>query len=122
MNESTFKGNSEYCTQCTGDACIGDEVAFERATFSGFKLVEGVVIADSYGEEKQRHTFILELKNGSILIIKASDLYRNRVYRKPWENESRRDAVLFEKHRRGNAAREARRPYFSEEYSDWFWK
>lgn len=32
---STFIGDPTYSIRCTGDACVGDRVAFDRATFSG---------------------------------------------------------------------------------------
>ncbi len=30
-----FKGDDIYLINCTGDACVGDEIAFERAIFGG---------------------------------------------------------------------------------------
>lgn len=49
--------NSIYSINCTGDACVGDEVRFERAVFTGSypnarflhnEIVEGRIIRDSY--------------------------------------------------------------------------
>jgi len=108
---------SEYSIDITGDACIGDEVAFERAIFTGSfrrprfagtKLVIGKVISDSYGRSKQQHTFTLELPSGDKMLIKGRNLYRNGLYRKPWGDEALRVDNLEEKHNRGAFARETR--------------
>jgi hypothetical protein len=32
---STYKGDKTYTINATGDCVVGDEVSFERATFSG---------------------------------------------------------------------------------------
>lgn len=34
-HDSTYSGDDEYSANCTGDAVRGDQVRFERATFSG---------------------------------------------------------------------------------------
>lgn len=56
---STYCGDQEYCINATGDCCKGDQVRFERATFSGsyrkpkfkaFEMITGVIINDSYGK------------------------------------------------------------------------
>ena len=108
---------NEYSIEATGDACVGDEVAFEQAMFAGSfrkpkfigtRIVTGKIIKDSYGAEKQQHTFTLLLPDGSKMRIKGRNLYRNGLYRKPWADESARWAALEEKHARGEAAREAR--------------
>lgn len=107
----------EYTINATGDACVGDEVAFERAVFAGSfrrpkfvgtKLVVGKIIADSYGSRKQQHTFTILLQDGRKTFIKGRNLYANGLYRKPWADEGARRAALEEKHERGAAAREAR--------------
>lgn len=114
---SDYRGDEEFPINCTGDAVIGDEVRFERATFtgnfrnakfSGFERITGKIIKDSYGAEKQQHTFTLELADGSTLRIKGRNLYNNGTYRKCWGDESRRAAVADEKHSRGDRARTAR--------------
>ena len=55
---SEYKGDTKYSVNCTGDVVKGDEVSFERATFSGsfrnakfagFELIQGKIINDSYG-------------------------------------------------------------------------
>lgn len=117
FQESTYKGDALYSIDCTGDACVGDEVRFEQAFFLGsyknpkfshFELVTGKIVKDSYGADKQQHTFTLEFEDGSKKRIKGRNLYRNGLYRKPWADESQRQIELDEKHERGAAAREAR--------------
>jgi len=114
---SKFRGDAEFTIDCTGDAVVGDEVRFERATFSGsfrnakfagFEMITGKIVRDSYGREKQQHTFTLELADGSKLLIKGRNLYANGLYRKPWKDESLRRKAAEEKHARGDAARRAR--------------
>lgn len=114
---SEFKGDAIYNIDCTGDAVVGDEVRFERATFSGsfrnakfagFEQISGRIVKDSYGMDKQQHTFTIELADGSTLRIKGRNLYANGTFRKQWADESMRGAVADEKHTRGEAARRAR--------------
>ena len=114
---SDYAGDEVYCFEATGNCCVGDEVCFERATFSGsykrpkldgFERIQAKIVADSYGAEKQQHTFTLELANGSKTRIKGRNLYANGVWRKPWKNEEDRLAVLEEKYKRGDIARAAR--------------
>ena len=114
MQISTYRGDDEYSIVCTGDAVTGDEVRFERATFegslsrpkfAGFERITGKIIADSYGKDKQQHTFTIALECGETLRIKGRNLYREGTYRKPWDNEQDRLAALDEKHSRGDAAR-----------------
>lgn len=115
--ESTFSGDTIFSVCCTGDVVVGDEVAFERATFGGsfrspkflgFEMVRGTVVADNYGASKQQHTFTIEVEDGSKTLIKGRNLYKNGVWRKPWENEAARRVVADEKHTRGDRARRAR--------------
>ncbi len=114
---STYRGDAEYSISCAGDCVTGDEVRFERATFSGsfrhpkfdgFERVTGKIVSDSYGDAKQQHTFTLELANGSRLLIKGRNLYSNGVFRKLWSDEGARRDALTEKHTRGDHARAAR--------------
>lgn len=113
----TFSGDEVYTIPCTGDAVKGDHVRFSRALFSGsfrnakfvgFETITGEIIADSYGKDKQQHTFTLLLENGEKLRIKGRNLYANGVYRKAWEDESARAEAADEKHARGDTARAAR--------------
>ncbi|MEW6314647.1 MAG: hypothetical protein AB1513_11510 [Pseudomonadota bacterium] len=114
---STYSGDTEYTINCTGDAVVGDEVRFERATFSGsfrnakfagFEMITGKIIRDSYGRDKQQHTFTIALTGGGELRIKGRNLYANGTFRKPWADESIRRQAADEKHARGDAARAAR--------------
>ena len=84
---STFAGDADHTIDCTGDAVLGDHIAFERATFSGsfrnakfagFELIIGTIVADSYGKEKRQHTFTIRLKNDECIRIKGRNLYANR--------------------------------------------
>ncbi|MCA2999654.1 MAG: hypothetical protein ING75_13745 [Rhodocyclaceae bacterium] len=114
---NTYSGDAEYRIPCTGDVVVGDHVRFDRAVFSGsfrkpvfdgFERVTAEIIADSYGQAKQQHTFSLLLPDGTKILIKGRNLYRNGVWRKPWPDEALRAAALHEKHARGNHARRAR--------------
>lgn len=117
MSFSNFRGDETYTMDCTGDAVVGDEVRFDRATFTGsfrnarfagFERVTGKIIRDSYGAAKQQHTFTLMLENGTETRIKGRNLYANGVWRKPWLCEADRVIVQNEKHARGDNARAAR--------------
>lgn len=117
LAESTYRGDADYCIDTTGDVVCGDQVRFERATFTGsfrnaafagFEQVTGTVVADSYGADRQQHTFTLQLEGGSRLKIKGRNLYRNGVWRKPWADPGKRAVVADEKHGRGATARAAR--------------
>jgi hypothetical protein len=113
---SNYRGDADYCVCCTGDCVVGDEVSFDRATFTGsfrsahfagFERVSGTIIADSYGREKQQHTFTL-LVSGYKIMIKGRNLYAAGTYRRPWADESLRQLARDEKHSRGSIARTAR--------------
>lgn len=106
----------EFPINCKGDCCVGDEVVFIEAVFEGtypnnklshYQFVTAKIIKDSYGKQKQQHTFTLETKKGRKL-IKGRNLYRYLTRRKPWLNEDHRKIVLAEKHSRGNEARKMR--------------
>lgn len=109
-----FAGDEVYSIDCTGDACIGDEVRFSRAIWSGNYpkakfienlIVEGTIINDSYGAAEQQHTFTLQYENGKVSLIKGRNLYENGIWRKRWLNEKAREVVLKNKHDRGREAR-----------------
>lgn len=106
-----------HTIDCTGDAVVGDEICFERATytgsypnskFAGMETIAGKIVKDSYGAEKQQHTFTIELEGGARIRVKGRNVYRNGVHRKPWPNEADRGKALDEKHERGSRARKAR--------------
>ena len=113
----TFNGDEVYSISCTGDAVTGDEVCFSRAKFTGsfrnakfagYEIVTGKIVKDSYGADKQQHTFTLLLEDGSKTLIKGRNLYANGVYRKPWADEAARQLVQEEKHTRGDVHRRRR--------------
>lgn len=116
------KATRAYSINCTGDACTNDEVLFLKVMWKrkpinrfgklanqivDYKWIEGTIIKDSYGTEKQQHTFTVLLKNqrGKKILVKGRNLYGVCCFRKPREN---RDNDLLDKRRRGNAARNAR--------------
>ncbi len=116
--ELSYKGDEEYCYNATGDCVVGDEIKFERAIFTGsyrkpkfagYELIEGAIISESYGQTTSQHTFTILLKNGDKTRIKGRNLYKNGIWRKPWENEKERDIALNEKHERGDEARAEKR-------------
>jgi hypothetical protein len=105
------------CIDCKGDAVVGDEEAFEHALFTGsykkatlvgFELIKAKMVKESYGADKQQHTFTLSLPDGSTKRIKGRNLYRNDLWRKPWADPSLRSIVAEEKHCRGDTARKTR--------------
>ncbi len=114
---SKFAGDAAYSIRTTGDCVVGDEVAFERATFSGsyrnakfagFELIKSAIVADSYGADKQQHTFTIRLENGNKIKIKGRNLHSNGTYRKPWADEDARQEARHEKHMCADIARAAR--------------
>lgn len=126
---STFSGDELHTINCTGDAVVGDKVAFERAVFSGslrkpkfshFELVKGEIVSDSYGRDKQQHTFTIQLADGSKTLIKGRNLYGNGTWRQPWADEAARHAASDEKHSRGDMARAQRAIRKEERYANGF--
>ena len=112
-----------------GDVVAGDIIRFAegvfsgsyrrpcRATYHGSRAIHAEVIRDSYGAEKQQHTFTLRvigstgveaLEAGKIIRRKGRNVYRGQPDRLQWSDESERDIVAAEKHRRGDTARAAR--------------
>jgi len=118
----------EKWIDCTGDAVVGDRVKFTEAVFGGSyrkpkflgeREIVADIVKDSYGADKQQHTFTLvvisasgersdEVEKGATVRRKGRNLYRNGTQRMPWENEDDRKAARKEKHSRGDAARAAR--------------
>tara|TARA_A100000172_G_scaffold26245_1_gene15315 strand:- start:2308 stop:2706 length:399 start_codon:yes stop_codon:yes gene_type:complete len=121
MNDK-YSGDDEYYIDTTGDCCVGDKVRFLKAYWdneystrrnyanrpAGFDLITAEITKDSYGADKQQHTFTLTTDRGHTFRIKGRNLYYNGVWRKPWNDESLRHVVLDEKHMRGDQARAAR--------------
>ncbi|MFQ5622436.1 MAG: hypothetical protein ACE5FS_03470 [Paracoccaceae bacterium] len=111
---------------CTGDVVTGDTIRFTEAVWGGSyrrpvklgeRTVTARVTADSYGIDKQQHTFSLEVIEadghdappaGKKIRRKGRNIYRNGTKRLVWDNESARKSAADEKHRRGDHARAAR--------------
>jgi len=124
MLNSTHK--STYTIDCTGDVVTGDQIEFTEAVFGGShrrpkfmgdRTVRALVVKDSYGADKQQHTFSLEiidsegrdaLTPGQKTRRKGRNVYRNGTMRKAWTNEALRGEAADEKHRRGDANRAIR--------------
>lgn len=103
-----------YAIDCTGDATIGDEIIFSRATFTGsfrrpkfagYEKIRAKITGSSYGEKKSQHTFTLTLSDGKTTLIKGRNLYSISVFRKKWNDENARLLSLEAKHDAGDAAR-----------------
>lgn len=96
-----------YTYNCTGDCVKGDEIAFFNPGKASERLY-GKITKESYGADKQQHTFTIELEDGNRMLIKGRNLYKNGVYRKPWIDEEQRKIVADDKHSRGDLARAER--------------
>lgn len=112
-----------YPIDCTGDVCIHDEIVFEEKVWGGSwrkpkcigaRLIEATVLNDSYGVDKQQHTFTIRINNctgddpitpGTITTRKGRNIYRNGTNRKVWPDELHRNIIINEKHNRGDIAR-----------------
>jgi hypothetical protein len=125
---------ADFTLDCTGDVVAGDTILWEEAIWPAYKprgqfrrratpeplghrKVIAVVVRDSYGADKQQHTFSLRvvrsygyqaLKVGDEIRRKGRNIYRNGTKRLPWDNEGDRATAAYEKHGRGDEAREAR--------------
>uniref|UniRef100_A0ACD5YXV9 Uncharacterized protein n=1 Tax=Avena sativa TaxID=4498 RepID=A0ACD5YXV9_AVESA len=118
---------SSFSINCKGDVCRGDAVLFKQKVHEksgkkhskciGKRIVAGKVIKESYGKEKQQHTFTIQvfwskgvgkLPPLYLLLVKGRNLYRMMTFRQPWANEQDRSKALEETHSRGDAARRVR--------------
>ena len=115
-----------YVIDCTGDVVVGDKIEFvegvfcgvwPRGSFVGHRTIRAEVVADSYGQGRQQHTFTLRvveslgidrIRVGARIYRKGRTVYRNGTRRQAWPDESSRKAVADEKHDRGDHARQAR--------------
>ncbi|XP_047317992.1 zinc finger CCCH domain-containing protein 62 isoform X2 [Impatiens glandulifera] len=118
-----------FILNCKGDACTGDVVMFEQNVYEiivsrsatgpscGTRTVAGRIVKESYGAEKQQHTFTIEVlwSEGEKplpplhpLLIKGRNLYRLKTMRQRWEDEGERQKILSDKHARGSLARSNR--------------
>ncbi|KAF7007519.1 hypothetical protein CFC21_022449 [Triticum aestivum] len=118
---------SSFCINCKGDVCRGDTVLFKQKVHEksgkrlsksmGKRIVAGKVIKESYGKDKQQHTFTIQvfwskgvgkLPPLYLLLVKGRNLYRMMTFRQAWANEANRLKALEEKHSRGDAVRRVR--------------
>ncbi|KAM3364701.1 hypothetical protein ACQJBY_014830 [Aegilops geniculata] len=118
---------SSFCINCKGDVCRGDTVLFKQKVHEksgkrhskcmGKRIVAGKVVKESYGKDKQQHTFTIQvfwskgvgkLPPLYLLLVKGRNLYRMMTFRQAWANEANRLKALEEKHNRGDAARRVR--------------
>lgn len=117
-----------------GDVCAGDVIRFRETVWSdeynlykrwrqstpkpaGKRTITALVLRDSYGRDKQQHTFTLivmkcvgdsPLRKGEQILRKGRNVYRWGVERRRWKDETARQAQLAEKHARGSTARAER--------------
>lgn len=117
--------------EATGDVVAGDSILFYEPVWTGafyprrraspvpagYRSITAEVVSESYGTDKQQHTFTLRViessgcdavNAGSVILRKGRNIYRNGCWRLPWPDESARELVRQEKHSRGNVARSER--------------
>lgn len=115
-----------YSIDCTGDVVMGDKIEFTegvffgsypRSRFAGRRTIRAEVIAESYGQTRQQHTFTLKvaesfgmdrLQVGTTIYRKGRTIYRNGTHRQAWTDEICRKLIADEKHNRGSQARTKR--------------
>lgn len=126
MIDPRIDANS-FSVNCTGDACRGDVILFTERVFGGgmyknrkplgTRRIAGLILKDSYGAEKQQHTFTIRviasdgyapLETGVSIMRKGRNVYRNGTRRKLWDDENARRRILENKHERGSIARRMR--------------
>ncbi|XP_066400373.1 uncharacterized protein [Miscanthus floridulus] len=111
---------SSFCVNCKVQVMfVGAMPSYSnrRCMRRGKRIVAGKVIKESYGKQKQQHTFTIQvfwskgpgkLPPLHLLLVKGRNLYRMMTFRQPWANEVERLKVLEEKHNRGDDARRVR--------------
>ncbi len=127
---------TSFTIDCTGDVVTGDTIRFSEAVFGGSyrnpvflgeRTIEAEVIRDSYGSDRQQHTFTLRvlastgvepIAAGTAVRRKGRNVYRSGTARISWADETARHAATDERHNRGDAARDARAARKSED-SPW---
>ena len=109
-----------------GDVVTGDTIrltesvfggSYRKPRYRGSRTIEAEVIRDSYGADKQQHTFTLRvisssgvdaLETGKTIRRKGRNVYRGDPERLQWADESERKLAVAEKHERGDTARAER--------------
>lgn len=117
---------TDFSIDCTGDVVTGDVIEFSEAVFGGShrrpqylgdRLVQARVLRDSYGADRQQHTFTIlilassgvqALGTGAQTTRKGRNVYRHGTRRQPWHDEAARRQTAAEKHARGDLARATR--------------
>lgn len=119
--------SNDFAVNATGDVVTGDVIRFTEGVFTsgrkpsykGDRTITARVLKDSYGADKQQHTFSLLVLNadgveadkypaGSKTTRKGRNIYRNGTMRQKWVDESARSSTANEKHARGDEARRQR--------------
>ena len=113
--------------EATGNVAAGDTIRFtedvwggsrRRPRHLGQRTIIARVLKDSYGAQRQQHTFTLQVIDstglesiaaGTVLRRKGRNVYRHGTERRLWQDEQARREALAEKHLRGDAARTSRR-------------
>lgn len=113
-----------YYIDCQGDVCTGDQIKFEENVFegsrskpkvAGTRFIYATVLKESYGVDKQQHTFTLlveksegyeALQVGKKTWRKGRNIYRLGTKRRKWNDEALRGVILKEKYGRGKVARQ----------------
>lgn len=127
IKEELLKNNFSYNKKLKNDidlnkdACIDDVIIFQQAIFGGswkkpkflgYNTRICKVLNESYGAEKQQHTFTLkDLENQEEFRIKGRNIYGNGFARIKGnqKEELARVEIATEKHTRGDIAREMRK-------------
>lgn len=108
--------HTDEWVDCLGDLVAGDYVRFKKAIFIGkypkasfshYETIEGLILKESYGAEKQQHTFTILKNDNTKMLIKGRNLYKE-CERLIWVDEDARDIARQEKHIRGEEARRKR--------------
>ncbi len=112
----------------TNDIVTGDYLRWTEPVWSGYsrygksrkigeRIIWARVVSDSYGADKQQHTFTLLVDKaegfdppqpGDKIRRKGRNLYRGDPHCGKWVGEGTREDARNEKHTRGNLARTAR--------------
>jgi hypothetical protein len=92
--------NSAYSVLCAGDAVVGDEITFRRAvmiykkgnyTFDRYDLITAKIIKET------PKCYSLEMTNGETIQIMQKIMYKEQLFRKPWDDETAREELADEK-------------------------
>jgi hypothetical protein len=117
--EETFTKNPEnksdatYSIDCTRDCRVGDDIRFMQAQFSGgypkarflgYKAESGKIVSVSYNPTNKQHIIGVLLENGKKTRVKGDNFFKDKIFRKPWADESERNSAEIIKVSQGDAA------------------